>query len=313
MTSIPQNGATLHPNTDNLGFFPDRIPAELRALDSWMHSFGTDANGDFIKRPRIAGTPVYGSKTDPADWRAFGIVLAAIKRFGGLPYLVATPDDPYCLIDFDKCRDPLTGELTPWAQGYADWLDTYTEASLSGTGIRLVVKSDAHFIGSKQAKADGRAVEVYAKSHGCIMTGRVLRDRPVRGGVDTVLAGLRNDVRATREVPTYEPSAYTGEAASLIEEMAIPHVLTGWRADAWGVQAACVCPWSGDHTTDGGTGETVVGQRVNPDGTRGGLHFKCYHASHEVKRWADFRHVAMPGKRLMVRGVLARPVFGGAR
>jgi hypothetical protein len=69
------------------------IPAELRKLNTWMHSFGVNDEGEVIKRPRIAGTRYFGSKTTPAHWRTFDDVLAAMRRFGGYPYLVVTRDD----------------------------------------------------------------------------------------------------------------------------------------------------------------------------------------------------------------------------
>src|SRR5215216_5681029 len=171
-----------------------RLPDELERLDQYMHVFGADEDGAPIKRPRIAGTPIFGSKTDPSHWRSYDAMLAAVRRFGGLPYLVVTRDDPYALLDFDGCRDPFTGVVSEWAQGWLDRLDTYAEVSTSGTGIRAVVRSGAHFKSSKAAREDGCAVEVYARDHGCIMTGRTLNDAPIRGDVEDVLDELRADV-----------------------------------------------------------------------------------------------------------------------
>lgn len=170
------------------------LPEELRRLNTFMHVFGTDEDGAPIKRPRIPGTPIFGSKTDPRHWRSYDAVLKAIRRFGGYPYLVVTPDDPYALLDFDKCRDPRSGELVPWTRGWLGRLETYSEVSTSGTSVRAVVKSGRHFKSGKAAKADGRAVEVYARGHGRIMTGRTLNDVPIRGDVDDVLDELRADV-----------------------------------------------------------------------------------------------------------------------
>lgn len=42
-------------------------------------------------------------------------------------------------VDLDGCRHPDTGELEPWAEDIVDELDTYTEVSPSGTGLRLFV------------------------------------------------------------------------------------------------------------------------------------------------------------------------------
>jgi putative DNA primase/helicase len=42
-------------------------------------------------------------------------------------------------VDLDGCRDPETGELEDWAEDIVDRLDTYTEVSPSGTGLRAFV------------------------------------------------------------------------------------------------------------------------------------------------------------------------------
>jgi hypothetical protein len=289
-----------------------RLPDELERLDQYMHVFGTDENGAQIKRPRIPGTPFFGSKTDPEHWRSFGAVLDAIRRHGGLHYLIVTPDDPYALIDFDKCRDPLMGELTPWARGYLDQLGTYSEVSTSGTGVRAVVKSDRHFKSGKAAKTDGRAVEVYAHGHGCIMTGRTLNDAAIRGDVNDVLDELRSDV-APVAVPRITSRRKYDGPESRIEDIPIPGLLSDWMPDERGVKAYVACPWSEDHSSYSGDSEAAVGQVVDSDGKRGGLWFVCMHASHEDKRWADFRHVTIPPRVIRSGGrVLAGSVFGGA-
>jgi hypothetical protein len=286
-----------------------RLPEELERLDQYMHVFGTDGYGAPIKRPRIAGTRYFGSKTTPAHWRSYGVVLAAMRRFGGLPYLVVTRDDPFALLDFDGCRDPHTGAVSEWAQGWLDRLDTYAEVSTSGTGIRAVVRSGAHFKSSKAAREDGRAVEVYARDHGCIMTGRTLNDAPIRGDVDDVLDDLRAEV-APVALRVVTGRRYSGPGER-IEDLPID-TLGGWIVDAAGVMAYVECPWISSHSGYSGPSETAVGQIVDGDG-RGGMWFRCMHAHCEDKGWADFRHVTIPPRVVRSGGrVLAGSVFGGA-
>src|SRR5262249_47693349 len=50
--------------------------------------------------------------------------------------LVHLPEDELTGIDFDKCRDPWGGDLHDWAARLVATLDTYAEASPSGTGAR---------------------------------------------------------------------------------------------------------------------------------------------------------------------------------
>ena len=45
-------------------------------------------------------------------------------------------------IMLDECRDPETGEIEDWAESIVDQVDTYTEISHDGTGLRLIVTDD---------------------------------------------------------------------------------------------------------------------------------------------------------------------------
>src|SRR5262249_7521773 len=44
------------------------------------------------------------------------------------------------IIDLDKCRDPQTGAIQPWAGLIVSEVDSYTEVSPSGTGLRIVAR-----------------------------------------------------------------------------------------------------------------------------------------------------------------------------
>src|SRR5207244_12523629 len=55
--------------------------------------------------------------------------------FAGVGFVFSS-DDPYTGVDLDKCRNPETGQIEEWAQGIIEQLDSYTESSQSGTGVR---------------------------------------------------------------------------------------------------------------------------------------------------------------------------------
>src|SRR5262249_15610356 len=80
----------------------------------------------------------HASSTDPATWCDFGTAVEVMTRRGwsGVGFVV-TPDDPFTGIDLDDCRDPETGTLAPWAAEIVDLFRSYTEASPSGTGVRI--------------------------------------------------------------------------------------------------------------------------------------------------------------------------------
>jgi hypothetical protein len=94
--------------------------------------------------------------------------------------------------------------------------------------------------------------------------------------------------------------------------MPIPGLLSDWIPDARGIKAYVTCPWSEDHSSYSGDSEAAVGQVVDAEGKRGGLWYVCMHASHEDKRWEDYRHVSIPARVIRSNGrVFGGSVFGG--
>jgi hypothetical protein len=77
----------------------------------------------------------------------------------------ALTDSDYAAIDLDKCRDPETGRIDAWAQDIIDRAPgAYVEATVSGTGLRVIgvaVGSEAH---RKFTVSGEAAVEVYRKA-----------------------------------------------------------------------------------------------------------------------------------------------------
>jgi hypothetical protein len=57
----------------------------------------------------------------------------------GIGIVLGKLDDELCLagIDLDTCRNPETGEMTPWAQEILDKFPSYTEISPSQTGVKI--------------------------------------------------------------------------------------------------------------------------------------------------------------------------------
>lgn len=43
-------------------------------------------------------------------------------------------------MDLDKCRDPESGEVEPWATEIVNGLGSYTELSPSGEGLHIILK-----------------------------------------------------------------------------------------------------------------------------------------------------------------------------
>lgn len=85
--------------------------------------------------------------SNPNTWGSYEEALAAasldINGFHRVGF-VFTARDHYCGVDIDNCIDPDTGEVEPSAVEIVELLDSYTEVSPSGTGLKIWVKASKH-------------------------------------------------------------------------------------------------------------------------------------------------------------------------
>ncbi|WP_145279555.1 hypothetical protein [Tautonia plasticadhaerens] len=114
--------------------------------------------------------------TDPASWHTFDEALAAARKrsdLAGVGFAFAE-SDPFAGIDLDDCRDATTGGLEPWAQSIVDEINSYTEVSPSGTGVKLFVRGGLPGV---KGKRKGN-IEVYCRDRYFTVTGHHLPDTP---------------------------------------------------------------------------------------------------------------------------------------
>src|SRR4051794_7753634 len=98
-----------------------------------------DTKGD-KKTPCAASAPKKPvDATDPKNWSDFETAVKACCVSGASGVGIALGDG-LAGVDLDKCRDPKTGELEPWAANVVKIFDSYTEISPSGTGVKIFVK-----------------------------------------------------------------------------------------------------------------------------------------------------------------------------
>ncbi len=140
----------------------ERIPPEMLALRQWVLA-------DDEKVPHDPRTGRRASPTDPATWGTHAQAEARRRREGGHPGIALTEEAGITCVDLDGCRDPETGVIAPWAQAIVAALDTYTEPSVSGTGIHL------YALGSLPPGRRKRGpIEMYDSERYVIVTGRPL-------------------------------------------------------------------------------------------------------------------------------------------
>ncbi len=136
-------------------FFPDQIPAELLRLDHWIpwqwrwHV----GRGEWAKVPlRLSRTSVHGlcadpnslpagDNTDPSIWWPFSTIDDYIRVIHTdavvRPGFAMGSGCGLVPLDLDKCRDPLSGTIEPWAVDIVARMDSYTEISPSNRGLRI--------------------------------------------------------------------------------------------------------------------------------------------------------------------------------
>lgn len=137
------------------------IPDELKNLRQWVV-----AEAD--KVPRNPRTLDKASVTDPKSWGTYEQALAAKAKHIGF---VLTKNDPYAFIDLDA---PQNEEQIQRHNRVLELFDSYTEISQSGNGVHILLR------GAIPAGARRDKIEVYSDARYLIMTGRVVRNVPIR-------------------------------------------------------------------------------------------------------------------------------------
>ncbi|MCE9566590.1 MAG: hypothetical protein K8U57_31595 [Planctomycetes bacterium] len=169
---------------------PSNIPLELQRVPHWMvwsyewrakNKKKPQGPGQWTKVPKQArgwhlpDKPSNGKSTDPAYWTTLGNAVFYHFEHGGVDGLgfVATAETNLFGVDLDHCRDRGTGVIEDWARAIIDQLDTYTEVSPSGTGIRMFLRGQ---------KPDGRKkkgnVEMYNWGRFLTVTGQHVSGTP---------------------------------------------------------------------------------------------------------------------------------------
>jgi hypothetical protein len=111
------------------------IPAELKAKPNWVRWKLDTVDRRLTKVPyQLNGSKA--SSTDRTTWNTYDAIVAGavIDEAQGTGIMT---DGSFVGFDLDGCRNPVTGEIKPWAQRVIDMLGTYTEVTPSGYGVRV--------------------------------------------------------------------------------------------------------------------------------------------------------------------------------
>ena len=147
---------------------------DLRDLRQWLCWRSEDRDGKPTKVPYSPATGKKADRTVPETWTGYQEAVKACneKGYGGIGF-VFTSEDDLCGVDLDKCLDPETGEIEPWAWAIIEELNSYTEISPSGTGVHILVRAAL----PKGRNRNGR-FEAYDRSRYFTVTGKHLVGTP---------------------------------------------------------------------------------------------------------------------------------------
>ena len=170
------------------------LPAALSplvALPHWVIWRWDDVKGKKSKVPYQSAHPRKKAKNnDPSTWSDFATAVAATKMADGIGFCLL--DSGFGAFDLDHCRDPDTGIIDSWASELVHRAGSYTEVTISGTGLRIIGRATSPKIHRQQSVkngAKGAKLETYRKAERYIvMTGDVLPgSTPVLAELDAVM------------------------------------------------------------------------------------------------------------------------------
>lgn len=196
----------------------ENIPQELRKAKRWVAWLARWDGDRLNKRPGRIDRPGVGlTNWAEAGWVDFDTAAAAYSAnrdvFGGVGYVMSRGPG-VTGIDLDHCIDR-AGVVAPWAAEIVAKLDSYTEVSPSGTGLRVFVAGE---LDDWQAKTpEGVAIEVYGGRGGRFLTVTGAR-----------VAGAPPAVRAARAgvMDALKTKYYTvPRISSVVEDLHLPDVL----------------------------------------------------------------------------------------
>jgi putative DNA primase/helicase len=150
------------------------IPDELKEFAHWVCWKWKQRAGRRTKLPVNPTDGTLASATDPETlthlWPAISYTVD--HRGAGLSF-VFSADDPFAGVDLDNCVDEY-GKIAEWAETIVRELNSYTEFSPSGTGLKIFLKGTLP-TGGRNRKGD---IEMYDRDRFFTVTARRLHWTP---------------------------------------------------------------------------------------------------------------------------------------
>jgi putative DNA primase/helicase len=216
---------------------PKNIPAELIAADQFVvWRYELDKDNHWTKPPYVASDPArLASSTDAETWRPFRVAFDAYED-GKCDGLGVPMGDDKSGVDLDHCIDD-AGTIAPWAMAIVQAMNSYTERSPSGRGLRIFVRGSL-----PPGRRKAGDVEMYDSGRYLTVTGQHLAGTPTTIEERTAeLAALHASTFPTNGNGTARPSPPQPSAPLDLDDAAL---LDKARAARNGAKFSTL--WAGD-------------------------------------------------------------------
>ena len=150
-----------------MAFDPAGVPLALTSRPRWVCADWHFDGSRWTKVPlrALAAGRAHASATDPATWATFPEAVARAGREGWGVGFVLTEGDGIAAWDFDHAVEG--GVVAPGPLAQAARLDSYTEFSVSGTGLHVYALGTLPAAGRRRGP-----VEAYGDKRFVVVTGR---------------------------------------------------------------------------------------------------------------------------------------------
>jgi primase-polymerase (primpol)-like protein len=181
---------------------PDNIPTELKSLQQWL-LWRAEPRDNHVSKIPYRADGYRASSTAPEDWTTFDhawSVLTSSQRYSGIGFVFRAGGD-ITGIDLDHVTGT-DGVIEPWALRTVEALDSYTEISVSGSGIHIICRGT---LPNEKGRRRGK-VEAYSAGRYFTMTGHVYGKprqlRNAQGEIEKLLAWAKDKKDVTSERTT---------------------------------------------------------------------------------------------------------------
>ncbi len=156
----------------------EKLPEQLKKDGRFCLWKYEERNGRMTKVPYQTN----GRKASSADKNTFSDFRLAVSAMDGYDGIGMGAFDDFCMVDIDHCV--FGGKMTQMAEDIVERMDSYTEFSPSGTGVRIVCKASSlsYDTGRYYINNQKLGLEIYAAGvtkKFCTLTGNVIRNRGV--------------------------------------------------------------------------------------------------------------------------------------